>query len=235
MTEQEYTVKENLTFLGKCLLIVAICITVLFFVLFTYSDTILHALFNLYHITPYSYEPFDYLNMQMKLSFICATVLTIPLFLFTIYLFLKESLVFKRIVTTILVMYFLAIGGFLLGTTVLTGVILTQLSSITTITQQWSVTSILDLALILGLSIAGIFQLFVIIPFLRSIGILKKKWLSLKSRLLFYLIMLVLFAWITPDGTMLTNIILMIPLTVSTEGGLLISWFTKPTEETQNV
>jgi sec-independent protein translocase protein TatC len=218
----ERTFKEHITELRNLLFIDFSIFTILFFICFAFSQKILTWAITYYGVTAYSFAPFEYLTGQMKVAVIFALLLSLPILLYSVYLYCKEFVTIKKVLAWIGVVYILGVLGFTLGATYFSKAILQSMVDYTPIATQWSLSSIVTIVGSTALLMAITLQLLLIIPFLKKLHILDYSQYITKRKMLMF-ILFIAIAIITPDPTMFSTSVLFTPVALSLEGGFQIS------------
>ena len=221
----EKTVREHLKDLRRYLLIVIIPFVCLFFVLFFLSPTISNYLIEFLDIhNIVTLTPTESISTQINMALALTFVLIIPLFILSIYSFVKDEInknIRKKVLKYVFSSYFLAIGGVLVGVAFFSKIIFALFLSSNIANPMWSIRSIVQFVIFSSVAFAVIMQIMIIIPVLSSAGIINTKSLR-KARLPILIIILFLSAIVTPPD-FISQILMAIPIYLSFELGLLIT------------
>ena len=162
-------------------------------------------------------RPTEIFGISLELSILLSFIILIPLLMYYLFDFLSDALYSheKRILKYILFLgSFLFLLGFILSfVAFIKGALpwFAKFNMTYGIQTLWSLTETINSILILSFVSGIIFEFPVVMYFLIKYGIIDFK-MDYKARVLSLLILLILFAIITPDGSMITQIILTIPV-----------------------
>jgi sec-independent protein translocase protein TatC len=215
-TYNEHAV-EFVKYISKTFIIFGI----LTLILFPLSNFFIMKLIDYYAIEVYSLEPLDFIKTQFMFSIMISFILSLPIFIITIYNYCKEFIKINKIYLYITLIYLLGIFGFGIGLIFTSKLILNSLLNLIPITTLWSISSVSFIVFSTSLLIAFSFQLLVIIPFLMKLGIINYNQYHF-NRKYFIMGLVVLLALLTPDTTMFSTSILAIPVFCCVEGGFFL-------------
>ena len=219
-------VSEHVKELKRNAMIVAMVGIIIFFIAFIFSNKIMKNLVTYYQIDLYAFNILESLNAQIQFSLIITMLLVIPLIFFQIYNYCKPILEDFKARKYIALSIFLTITGFMLGYTIFTKLIIKELTSESIFILQISVSSILNLAMIIGFGLAFCLNLMIIIPFLTNLKIITIG--SINKYIPHAIVVCLLVAgFITPGADIVSQIILTIPMLCSIGVGILLSKLNK--------
>jgi sec-independent protein translocase protein TatC len=223
-------VSEHITAVRNILLRAGLIGLATFILTFLLSNRIIEWLIQYFSLRIYAFSPFESLNAQFYLSIGITAILFIPYFLTEIYVYAKDEFKIPKFWRTISISYLLAVGGFILGSIFISKQILEIFKETSLFYNMWSALSVLSISITTGLAVAAALQLFIIIPLLTKLGILSYSDYT-KQRIYIIVGLLLIVTFITPDPTMVSAGLLMVPILGSLEGGFMISRFQTGTTE----
>jgi sec-independent protein translocase protein TatC len=222
MTEKRMTFFGHVTELRNRLRISIIVFLIVFFATFIFSSQILNLLWSQfigqykapgYHLELLANSVMSGFVTQLNLAFILAASISMPLFILEMYLFVEPALDRKKksasmkIVASSLGLF---IAGVLFVYFVMLPLILSffiQANTDLGVANFFSVESFFSF-IMTNLFIGGmIFQTPLVIVILNRLGILPRAWL-VKSRRMVYVIILLIAGIVTPDSSIISQLVL---------------------------
>ncbi len=222
MTEKRMSFFEHVYELRDRIRMTAIIFVLAFFIAFIFSQDLLNLLWMQFLGT---YSPQDVklqllatsvmsgFVTQLHLAFLVATAVSVPLFLYEMFMFVEPALSRKHKTTAIKIM--LASGGlFIAGVLFIYFVMLPLIlaffiraNTAMGIANYFSVESFFEF-IVLNLFIGGmVFQTPLIIITLNRLGILPKDML-VRSRRVVYVVLLIVAGVVTPDSSIISQLVL---------------------------
>jgi sec-independent protein translocase protein TatC len=175
-------------------------------------------------VTVITNSPFQFFDLSISLSLDLALLITIPLVVANLYLFIRPAISkkeFRFLLSWLPISFFLFIFGFFYGFFTMHWAFysLAQLNMDVGLVNLWDISLFLS-GLILTSTLLGIlFEFPIAISILMRFGILKRAFL-IKHRKVAYAIMLIIVSLLPPtDG--LSNIIMILPLIILYESSIL--------------
>lgn len=197
------------------------CIVFLFSSIFTFinSSKIINFIVELIpkEIKVLSMQPFEIFSVSIFLSIFIAFIICIPIILYLFINYINDAL-YKReknIIKKILLLgSLLFITGGLLACFVFIKIgmpFFAEFNSNYGIETVWSLQNMIDIIIVLCFSSGLMFEIPIIIYYLIKYHIIEFK-MNYYSRVIILLFLLTLFAFLTPDGSMATQLFLTIPI-----------------------
>jgi sec-independent protein translocase protein TatC len=208
--ELEKTSKKIIIFTGIILLINMI-----------FSRKLIKIYIDYFEIMVYAFNPLEELKTLMLISIALTLILSSPYIIWKLYKFIKPAYKMNKPIKNIIFVTILAIIMYIIGSTISTKYLLKNLNKIILFENMWSLTSILNISIMLGTSLAIAVFIAYIIPILVKIELIEKKSLK-KSRKYVFLILFILSSFVTPTD-ILSTLMVFIPFYISFEIGNLIS------------
>lgn len=222
--EIEKTVGEHLSDLKSYLLVNIVSIIVLLGFYFSYSKRILNLLLRYYGISGYVFSPFESLQIQLNFSLFMAIITVIPIAVMSLYFYCREFVRIEAVLLWAMNSFVLGLIGAFVGATYVSKYVLDNLVSLSFAGSMWGINNIFNVVISISFTLALILQLVLIIPFLTKIGLISGNFYR-KKRVYILFIFFIIICFITPDPTLLTSLLLFIPLTIVIEFGFFISKF----------
>ncbi|MBU4077941.1 MAG: twin-arginine translocase subunit TatC [Euryarchaeota archaeon] len=175
-------------------------------------------------------SPMEVLMLEFKLSLICGVIITLPLVIYYIYKGIRRKLlqVLPVSVGMLLFIFLAALILFLLGAGYsyyfLLPVFLTYIyqdAASMGVNATFSVYEFIYFIVITTVIFGISFDLPLLLIMMSRLGIATRQTLAHYRRHA-YVIMLIIAAWVTPDPTMLSQIMLMVPFVILYEISLLV-------------
>jgi len=175
-------------------------------------------------------SPMEVLMLEMKLSLICGAIITLPLVLYYAYMGLKGKI--RKVLpvsgSTLIFILFAAVILFLLGAgysyyfmlPFFLGYIYQDAASLgvnATFSVYEFIYFIVMTTVLFGIS----FEVPLILTMLSRLGITSRQTLAHYRRHA-YVILLIISAWVTPDPTMFSQVMLMLPFVILYEISLIV-------------
>lgn len=162
-------------------------------------------------------RPTEIFGISLQLSMLLSFIILLPIFVYYLFVFLSdvlykhEKLMLKKVlfIGTLLFLF-----GFVLSFVAFVKGALpwfSQFNATYGIETIWSLTETINSILLLSFVSGAIFEFPIVMYFLIKYRIMDFK-MEYKTRVLSLLTLLIVFAMITPDGSMITQIILTIPV-----------------------
>jgi sec-independent protein translocase protein TatC len=222
MTEKRMTFFGHLNELRNRLRVSAIVFIFVFFATFIFSNQLLNLLWSQfigqykapeYHLELLANTVMSGFVTQLNLAFILAAAISMPLFICEIYLFVEPALD-KRNKSVSMKIMLSSVGLFLAGVLFVYFVMLPlilsffiQANTDLGVANFFSVDSFFSFIMV-NLFIGGlIFQTPLVIVILNRLGVLPKAWL-VKSRRMVYVLILLIAGIITPDASVISQLVL---------------------------
>jgi len=228
--KQEQTVIEHLEELRKRLIIVAITFAVSITIGFWFAPILLNILKDQPSAIGVEWNLFGYTDgimIYLKCAFILALLITLPIVLLQIWLFVKPGLTeqeAKSTITFVPTSFLLFLLGLSFSYFILFPLMLDFLSAINTsigATETYGINQYFNLLFNLTIPIGAVFELPVIILFLTNIGIVTPGKLR-KIRKIAYFILVVVGVSISPPD-FISDFLIIIPLLLLFEVSIWVS------------
>lgn len=223
---------EHLNDLRYRLLVVFLFFIVFFCIAVFLSPLIINQIvadLSLTNVKLVTLSPLEFVYTQIKIGFICALALSIPVIIYHLVRFVKPGLKNKEVqsIRYILPGFFLffAAGVFFAYFVFLkVGLFfLANLSTLADISNFWSINKFISFIFMSCIILGCVFELPLVLLLLNKLNILKLSVLK-KYRIYFYVIAFVLAALLTPPDVV-TQILIALPLIILYEASLLVMRF----------
>lgn len=176
----------------------------------------------MYGIEVVSLNPLDSFMAQTIFSGAIAFILVLPIILYHVYKYVQPEGTVKKIMLKLFLSWIIALAGFTIGITYFSKLMLGGLSTTSIVPIMWSIRSVLGFTLFIGVAIALALQMILIIPELSRYRIVDLDIIR-KHRMITLIVLFIISAIATPTGDMFSQTMIVIPLWLSIEIGLLFS------------
>ncbi len=226
----ELTLYEHWNELRKRLLLIFIFLIVFFIVGFAASNFFIKGALNDLIITDnvniIGLTPLEYILTQLKVGFVISIILTMPVLIYELLVFIKPGLnkkeknAIKLILPTFTLLFLMGIV-FSYFIFLPVGIYFLANFSKGIIENMWSIDRFFNFVLLTCLSFAFIFQLPLLLAVLNKLGIINARKLK-KYRAHIYVLIFLIAALITPTTDAISLIIVSLPLIVLYEVSMLV-------------
>jgi sec-independent protein translocase protein TatC len=233
-----HPLQRHIKEIKRRLLVIGATIMVFFVVAFTYSGLLIEWFKRPFEDDLIFYAPAEALFASIKISFLAAIVVSVPMILYQFWKFIEPSLL-KNEQRWAVPLFFLGLGFFLLGLVFCNLIILPLvINFFVTFGMDRAITPELAVGMYVDLAFGFAFEIPLVLSLLARVGILQASML-IQYRKHAAMVALILSAVITPDATMFTMLLMAIPLIVLYEIGIWGAKFfgrvPKPATDDQNV
>jgi len=220
---------EHIGELRKRFLTIIIFLFLFFIIGFAFSNFFIKRIINdlifIENVKIISLSPMEYIITQIKVGFIISLILTIPIILYQLLVFIrpglnkKEKKGIKLIMPSFILLFLM---GIVFAYFIFLPVAIYFLGNLSKgiIENIWSINKFINFVLLSCLSSGLIFQLPLLLIVLNRLGIVNVKWLK-KYRAHVYVLIFVLAAIITPPD-FITQLVIAVPLVLLYEVSLLL-------------
>lgn len=220
------TIKEIITELQKRIIQLAIFLSIFFFAGYFFSAFILEIVLKQYAHIGIEFillNPLDIINLKIQIGLFFALLISSPFILFHILRFFEtKKTKFITIFILFCLLFVLTIIGGLIGFYYVSPLLLAYLYAISNYAIYWNILSVISLITLISFCFGIIAQLLIIIPLLHITQILPRS--IIQSHRKYYIVVgLILCGIITPPDA-LSLFILFIPLFLSIELGISLSY-----------
>jgi sec-independent protein translocase protein TatC len=239
-----HPLQRHIKEIKRRLLVVGATIMVFFVVAFSYSGLLIEWFKRPFEDDLIFYAPAEALFASIKISFLAAIVVSVPMILYQFWKFIEPSLL-KKEQRWAVPLFFLGLGFFLLGLVFCNLIILPLVINFfvtfgmdRAITPELAVGMYVDFNVKFLLAFGFAFEIPLVLSLLARVGIIQAPML-IQYRKHAAMVALILSAVITPDATMFTMLLMAVPLIVLYEIGIWGAKFfgrvPKPATDDQNV
>lgn len=211
---------EHLNELRRRFVVVIIFLFVFFIIGFSLSNFFIKRIINdlifIENVKIIGLTPMEYILTQVKVAFLISFIITLPIIIYQILVFIKPGLnkkernALKLILPTFILLFLMGIAFAYFIFLPLTIYFLGNLSK-GIVENMWSINKFINFALLSCLSSGFIFQMPLLLMVLNRLGIVNVKGLK-KYRAHIYVLIFIIAAVITPTPDFITQLIVALPL-----------------------
>ena len=220
-----HPLQRHIKEIKRRLMVVGATIMVFFVVAFSYSGVLIEWFKRPFEDDLIFYAPAEALFASIKISFLAAIVVSVPMILYQFWKFIEPALLQKEQRWAV-PLFFLGLGFFLLGLVFCNLVILPLVINFfvtfgmdRAITPELAVGMYVDFNVKFLLAFGFAFEIPLVLSLLARIGILQAPML-VQYRKHAAMVALILSAVITPDATLFTMLLMAVPLIILYEIGI---------------
>ncbi len=220
-----HPLQRHIKEIKRRLIIVGATIMVFFVVAFSYSSLLIEWFKRPFEDDLIFYAPAEALFASIKISFLAAVVVSVPMILYQFWKFIEPSLLQKEQKWAV-PLFFLGLGFFLLGLVFCNLIILPLVINFfvtfgmdRAITPELAVGTYVDFNVKFLLAFGFAFEIPLVLSLLARVGFVQASML-MQYRKHAAMVALILSAVVTPDATLFTMLLMAIPLIVLYEIGI---------------
>lgn len=220
---------EHLGELRKRFLTVIVFLFAFFIVGYAFSNFFIKRIINdlvfIENVKIIGLTPIEYIITQIKVGFIASLIITIPMIIYQVLVFIRPGLNKRekegiKLILPIFILLFLI--GIVFAYFIFLPIAIYFLGNLSggIIENIWSISKFMNFVLVTCLSFGMIFQMPLLLMTLNKLGIVNVKWLK-KYRAHVYIFIFVVAAIITPPD-FITQLVVAMPLVLLFEASLLL-------------
>jgi len=225
MNRVVHPLQRHIKEIKRRLIVVGATILVFFIVAFSYSGILIDWFKRPFKDDLIFYAPAEALFASIKIAFLAAVVLSVPMILYQFWKFIEPALL-KQEQRWAVPLFFLGLGFFLLGLTFCNLIILPLVINFfvtfgmdRAITPELAVGTYVDFNVKFLLAFGFAFEIPLVLSLLARIGVVQAPML-IQYRKHAAMVALILSAVVTPDATLFTMLLMAVPLIILYEIGI---------------